>query len=221
MRSEGGCARRDDRGRVLSGVRGHGERDGVRRERRHGQVRAGCRRHVLSRDGRGGPAGGRRHRPLGAERPGRAPRPPAARLDGRGGALGGTRRRLRRPTRIRRARLRTALRSPTRSAPGSPSSPATIPTSASSWSATSPTSRPSGDRSSATRAGVRGVVRAVSRGRLRRPEGRRPDAHRRRRRAFAPRKRPSVRAEQHLDVAGALPRSPRRAGTARAAGPGR
>ena len=66
--------------RVRRWLARHGGRDGDRRERRHGQVRAGRRRHVLSRDGRGGAAGGSRHRSLGAERPGRAPRPPAARL---------------------------------------------------------------------------------------------------------------------------------------------
>ena len=59
-------------------------------------------------------------------------------------------------------------------------------------------------------AGVRGVVRAVSRSGLRLPEGSRPDADRRRGRALAPRQRPSVRAQQRLDVAGPLPRRPRR-----------
>ena len=148
-------------------------------------------------------------------------RPPAARPDGRGGALGGTRRRLRhvsvsaargrgRPRATRRVR-RLARR-------------ARPPVSRRPRVRRRQRAEPAGLLAAAVqprRAGVRGVVRAVPRGGLRRAEGRRPDADRRRRRALAPRERPAVRARATSRPRPSGSSQPSARGTARAAGPGR
>ena len=158
------------------------------------------------------------HRALAAERPARPRGAAAARPHGRRGPLGGPRRRLRGVSRIRRARSRRASPVRRRSARGSPSSPARTPRCGSSSSATSRTSRrfwrPQFSRSRQLlreRRSARSSRRATTRSKEVDPTltvvGRR---------ALAARERPAAGAEQRLDVAGALPRRARRAGTGRA-----
>ena len=59
-------------------------------------------------------------------------------------------------------------------------------------------------------AALRGGVRPVPRSRLRRAQGRRPDAHGGRRRPLAAWERPAPGAEQRLDLSGPVPRGARR-----------